>query len=197
MVDDLVQIRWIVCLFFFLNVIHSCVFKLLFAPFNRANNVTFWSAFECVPVLLAEWLYIQTIKYSVSALYPVIINTPTISCGQKSVLQFFQQLTTIMFSTANYRVFLCQTKIAFCYTNQDTIVGNNGVKTRWVNENHDSPVMMPMIEPTITWLHVWYCKYVLLKHTSAAKHQHDTNTNIRPARSSGNKVLLFMWCNLK
>lgn len=99
LVDDLVQIRWIVCLFFFLNVIHSCVFKLLFAPFNRANNVTFWSAFECVPVLLAEWLYIQTIKYSVSALYPVIINTPKISCGEKKI-RF-----TICSTTDNNNVF--------------------------------------------------------------------------------------------
>lgn len=82
------------------------------------------------------------------------------------------------------------------YTYQDTMVGNNGVKTKCVNENHPNPVTMPIIDPTITWFQVWYCKYVLLKHTSAVKHQHDTKTNNRPARSSGNNVLLFMWCSL-
>lgn len=76
------------------------------------------------------------------------------------------------------------------------MVGNSGVKTRWVSENHDNPVITPMIEPTITWFHVWYCKYVLLKHTSTVKHQHATKTNNRPARSSGNKVLLLMWWSL-
>lgn len=90
-----------------------------------------------------------------------------------------------------------QCKWLFVCTNQDTMVGKSGVKIKWVNENHDNPVMIPINEPTITWLHVWYCKYVLLIHTNAVKHQHDTKTNNRPARSSGNRVLLFMWCNLK
>lgn len=75
------------------------------------------------------------------------------------------------------------------------MAGNKGVSTRWVNENHEIPIIVPIAEPIITWFHVWYCKYVLLRHTSIAKHQHEARTSRRPTLSNGN-ALLFMWCNL-
>lgn len=86
------------------------------------------------------------------------------------------------------------TSLCHC-TYHDTIIGNSGVRNKCVNVNQDSPVMIPITEPTITWFHVWYCKYVLLIHTSAVKNQQDTRTNNRPARSNGSNVLFV--CSLQ
>lgn len=113
------------------------------------------------------------------------IGTPTVSWSEKK--QF-----SLSSSDANWY----NNPILPNDTYHDTIVGKSGVSIRWVSENHENPVIAPIIEPTITWFHVWYCKYVLLKHTSTVKHQHETKTNKRPARSNGSNVLLFMWCNL-
>lgn len=88
-------------------------------------------------------------------------------------------------------------KIQIISNYHETIVGNIGVSTMCVSKNHENPVMIPTMEPTITWFHVWYCKYVLLRHTRAVNHQHATRTKNRPARSNGNRVLLFMWWSLK
>lgn len=95
------------------------------------------------------------------------------------------------------KILKIKVKIQIISIYHETIVGNRGVSTMCVNENHEHPVMIPTMEPTTTWFHVWYCKYVLLKHTRAVSHQHATRTKNRPARSNGNRVLLFMWWSLK
>lgn len=123
--------------------------------------------------------------------YRAAANTPTVSCSNDT-RQSRKSINQMPAETTNFNRNMNQRHSC---TNHEAIVGKIGEKTRCVNVNHKMPVIEPTIDPTITWFHVWYCRYVLLRHTSTVIPQHATRTSNRPTRSNGDCPLLLM-CNL-